>query len=166
MSKSVDRVARAAADLELDVEIKRMGESTRTAEDAARACGCAVGQIVKSLIFKGRDSGDLVLLLVSGANRVDMALAAAAAGEPLDRADANEVRARTGFAIGGVAPIGHLEAPRIWMDRDLDQYAEIWAAAGAPDAVFPITPAELRRATGAVVAQLAASAIRAGITFP
>ena len=158
MSKSVKRVQHAAGELGLSTEVRRMGESTRTAEDAARACGCAVGQIVKSLIFKGRESGDLVLLLVSGANRVDMTLAAAAAGEALERADANEVRARTGFAIGGVAPIGHLETPRIWMDRDLDQYDEIWAAAGAPDAVFPTTPAELRRATGAAVAELAAGA--------
>ena len=131
-----------------------MGESTRTAEDAARACNCAVGQIVKSLIFKGQESGDLVLLLVSGTNRVDMDAAATAAGEPLDRADAAEVRARTGFAIGGVSPIGHLEAPRIWMDEDLMAFDPIWAAAGAPDAVFRTTPAELARATGALAAHL------------
>ena len=154
MSKSVNRVARAAAELGLEIEIRRMGESTRTAEDAARACGCAVGQIVKSLIFQGRDSGALVLLLVSGANRVDMTKAAAAAGEPLDRADATDVRARTGFAIGGVAPIGHIEAPRIWIDRDLLTYPTVWAAAGAPDAVFEITPDALRHATGAEIAEL------------
>jgi len=155
MSKSVNRVARAAADLGLDTEIVRMGESTRTAEDAAKACGCAVGQIVKSLVFKGRDSGELILLLVSGANRADMGKAATVTGELLDRADANEVRARTGFAIGGVAPIGHLEAPRIWIDRDLMAYDTIWAAAGAPDAVFRTTPDALVAATGAVVADLA-----------
>jgi len=86
-------------------------------------------------------------------NRVNRA---AAAGEALDRADANEVRARTGFAIGGVAPIGHLEAPRIWIDRDLMAHATIWAAAGAPDAVFRTTPAELLRVTGAEIADLAA----------
>ncbi len=148
MSKSVKRVARAAEELGLDTRIVRMGETTRTAQDAARACGCAVGQIVKSLIFKGRDSGDLVLLLVSGANRVDLEEASGAIGEPLDRADAGEVRARTGFAIGGVSPIGHLEAPRIWMDGDLIGYPAIWAAAGAPDAVFATTPAELQRITG------------------
>ena len=101
MSKSVNRVTRAAAELGLDAQIVRMGESTRTAGDAARACGCTVGQIVKSLIFKGRSSGDLILLLVSGTNRVDPAKAAVAAGEPLDRADASKIRARTGFAIGG-----------------------------------------------------------------
>lgn len=149
MSKSVRRVEQAAAALGLDIEIRRMGASTRTAEDAASACGCAVGQIVKSLIFRGRDSGALVLLLVSGANRVDDELAARAAGEPLDRADANEVRARTGFAIGGVAPLGHLEPPTILMDRDLLAYRLVWAAAGAPDAVFPVAPADLARATAA-----------------
>ena len=156
MSKSVKRVERAAAEAGLAIEVRRMGESTRTAEDAARACGCAVGQIVKSLIFRGRDTGDLVLLLVAGDNRVDPDKATAAAGEILDRADANEVRARTGFAIGGVAPIGHLEAPRIWMDRDLERQSVIWAAAGAPDAVFETTPADLMRVTEAMPADLAA----------
>ena len=155
MSKSVKRVTRAAAELGLDTEVVRMGASTRTAEDAARACGCAVEQIVKSLIFKGRDSGALVLLLVSGANRVDGDLATRAAAEPLDRADANEVRARTGFAIGGVSPIGHLEPPRIWIDRDLMAFETIWAAAGAPDAVFRTTPEALVCVTGAQIADLA-----------
>lgn len=155
MSKSVKRVARAAEELGLATEIIRTGQSTRTAGDAARACGCDVGQIVKSLIFKARGTGDLVLLLVSGANRVDAAKAAAAAGAPLDRAEATEVRARTGFAIGGVAPIGHLEAPMILIDHDLMAHDAIWAAAGAPDAVFRTTPDALVRATGASIADLA-----------
>jgi prolyl-tRNA editing enzyme YbaK/EbsC (Cys-tRNA(Pro) deacylase) len=144
----------AAARLGLAIEVRRLGNA-RTAEDAARACGCAVEQIVKSLVFRGSRSGALVLLLVSGANRVDPGLAAAAAGEPLARADADEVRARTGFAIGGVAPVGHLEAPRIWIDRDLMRFETVWAAAGAPDAVFAVSPADLARATGAVPATLA-----------
>jgi prolyl-tRNA editing enzyme YbaK/EbsC (Cys-tRNA(Pro) deacylase) len=154
LSKSVRRVEETAAALGLAVEVRRLCPS-RTAEDAARACGCAVGQIVKSLVFRGRDSGALVLLLVSGANRVDLQAAAAAAGEPLARADADEVRARTGFAIGGVAPVGHLETPRIWIDRDLMRFGTVWAAAGAPDAVFAVAPAHLARATGAVPANLA-----------
>jgi prolyl-tRNA editing enzyme YbaK/EbsC (Cys-tRNA(Pro) deacylase) len=154
LSKSVRRVEQAAAGLGLAIEVRRLGNS-RTAEDAARACGCEVGQIVKSLIFRGRDSGALVLLLVSEANRVAMDRAAAAAGEPLERAAADEVRARTGFAIGGVAPVGHIEAPRIWIDRDLMRFATVWAAAGAPDAVFAIAPGDLLRATGAVPARLA-----------
>ena len=154
MSKSIKRVRVAAETLGLDIDIQRMGESTRTAEDAARACGCSVAQIVKSLIFKGRDSGDLILLLVSGSNQVDPEKAAIAIGERLDRADADEVRARTGFAIGGVSPIGHLEPPSIWMDRDLAQHDVIWAAAGAPDAVFRTTPGDLARATAASLIDL------------
>ena len=155
MSKSVKRVARAAEDLGLDVEIRRMGDSTRTAEDAAAACGCEVARIVKSLIFVGRDTGELALLLVSGSNRVDMDKAAEVVGEPLDRADANDVRARTGFAIGGVSPIGHLAPPRIWIDRALMDFATVWAAAGAPDAVFEVAPHDLVRVTGATVCDLA-----------
>lgn len=154
MSKSVKRVARAAEELGLDIEIKRMGDSTRTAEDAAAACGCEVARIVKSLIFVGRDSGDLHLLLVSGVNRVDMDKAAAAVGEPLDRADANDVRTRTGFAIGGVSPIGHLTTPQIWMDRTLVEFHTVWAAAGAPDAVFEIAPDVLARQTDARLSDL------------
>ena len=156
MSKSVRRVERAASELGLDITVKRMGESTRTAEDAAAACGCDIAQIVKSLVFKGRDSSDLLLLLVSGANQVDMDRAAQVTGEPLDRADANEVRARTGFAIGGVSPIGHLEAPKIWIDETLVALPTVWAAAGAPDAVFEVAPEALVEATGATEAKLSA----------
>lgn len=153
MSKSVKRVARAAEELGLSIQIRRMGQSTRTAEDAAVACGCEVGQIVKSLIFKAAD-GDLVLLLVAGDNRVDLDRATTVVGTPLSRADADEVRRRTGFAIGGVSPLGHLETPRIYMDRDLMAHPSVWAAAGAPDAVFEIAPAALREATGATVDRL------------
>ncbi|MGD1925488.1 MAG: YbaK/EbsC family protein [Paracoccaceae bacterium] len=156
MSKSVRRVERAASELGLDITVKRMGESTRTAVDAAAACGCDIAQIVKSLVFKGRDSSDLLLLLVSGANQVDMDRAAQVTGEPLDRADANEVRARTGFAIGGVSPIGHLEAPKIWIDETLVALPTVWAAAGAPDAVFEVAPEALVEATGATEAKLSA----------
>lgn len=154
MSKSVKRVERAAAGLGLSITVKRMGESTRTAEDAAKACGCEVTRIVKSLIFAGEVSGNLILLLVSGANRVDLDKAAAVVGEALVRAQANDVRARTGFAIGGVSPIGHLEAPGIWIDETLMAFDTIWAAAGAPDAVFEVTPAKLMEATRAVAADL------------
>lgn len=154
MSKSVKRVARAAEELGLTIEIKRMGESTRTAEDAAAACGCEVARIVKSLIFVGRDTSDLHLLLVSGANRVDMDKANTEIGEPLERADPADVRARTGFAIGGVSPIGHLTAPHIWMDQTLMAFEKVWAAAGAPDAVFQIDPNVLAESTKAVIAKI------------
>lgn len=154
MSKSVRRVEQAAADLGLAVDVRRMDASTRTAADAAATCGCAVAQIVKSLIFRGAESGALVLLLVPGDKRADMALATAAVGEPLEQADAGEVRERTGFAIGGVSPIGHLEAPAIWMDRELLAHPVVWAAAGAPDAVFSVAPGALAKATGARIAEL------------
>jgi prolyl-tRNA editing enzyme YbaK/EbsC (Cys-tRNA(Pro) deacylase) len=150
--RSIHRVEAAARALGLAVEFRRMPASTRTAAEAASACGCALDQIVKSLVFRGATSGRLALLLVAGGNRVDPAVAAALAGEPLGRADPAEVRRRTGFAIGGVAPIGHLEPLPVWMDRRLLDFAEVWAAAGAPDAVFRVAPHALRAATGATVA--------------
>lgn len=156
MSTSIKRVEHAAANLGLEIAVMRMDDSTRTAADAAKACGCTVAQIVKSLIFKGQDTGDLLLLLVSGANRVDMDKAMTIIGEALEKADANDVRRRTGFAIGGVAPIGHLETPKIWIDETLMQYDAVWAAAGAPNAVFQVTPQALVKATGAITATLAA----------
>ncbi|MEM7189426.1 MAG: YbaK/EbsC family protein [Pseudomonadota bacterium] len=155
MSKSVKRVAKAALNIGLEIEITRMGQSTRTAEEAAAACGCSVAQIVKSMIFQAEKTGDLVLLLISGANQADLEKSAAVVGEPLVRAKPEDVRAQTGFAIGGVSPIGHLKAPRIWMDRDLLSFGKVWAAAGAPDAVFQIAPEDLAKATGATIASLA-----------
>lgn len=154
MSKSVNRVKAAAEAAGLGTEILRMPDSTRTAEEAAAACGCAVAQIVKSLIFKGGESGKLKLLLVSGSNQVDLAKAADLAGEPLERADPKEVREITGFAIGGVAPIGHLVPVETWMDDTLFGFETVWAAAGAPNAVFESAPEALRDAAGATVAAL------------
>ena len=149
MSKSIRRVEQAARDLGLAIEVQRMGVSTRTAEDAARACGCVVAQIVKSLVFQGEQG--LILLLVSGANRVDTRFVSETIDDVLERADPVRVRAVTGFAIGGVAPIGHLLKPSIWMDRDLLDFTTVWAAAGAPDAVFEIEPRALRDATDAEI---------------
>ena len=146
---SADRVRAALDAAGLTLDIQTMPASTRTAEEAAAACGCDVGDIVKSLIFKGTESGNLVLLLVSGANQVDLDKAAAAIGEPLARADAKEVRARTGFAIGGVAPLGHLAPVSTWIDETLLERERLWAAAGAPNAVFPISPSDLVAASGA-----------------
>ena len=154
MTSSTHRVLGAAEATGLPIEVVTMPASTRTAEEAAAACGCAVGQIVKSLVFQGRGSGRLYLLLVSGSNMVDMDKAAAHAGEKLDRADPRLVRERTGFAIGGVAPIGHMEPCPVLMDEDLLQYETVWAAAGAPNAVFSVDPAKLQQATKARVAQL------------
>ncbi len=149
MSKSVRRVQETARQLGLDITIQHMPDSTRTAEQAASACGCDVAQIVKSLIFEGSDSRELKLLLVSGANMVDLEKAAGQIGEPLARADATRVRQKTGFAIGGVSPIGHLTPVDTFIDTDLLSHTEIWAAAGSPNAVFAIDPVRLVEMTAA-----------------
>jgi prolyl-tRNA editing enzyme YbaK/EbsC (Cys-tRNA(Pro) deacylase) len=145
------RVQEAADELGLAVQIVEMAQSTRTAEEAATACGCAVGQIIKSLVFRGRESGKPILLLVSGANRVDQAGVAAVIGEALDRPDAAFVREVTGFAIGGIPPFGHAQPLPTWFDKDLLQYAAVWAAAGSPEAVFEVEPRRLAEAIGAKV---------------
>lgn len=147
----VRRVAEAAAALGLSISVRLMPDSTRTAAEAAIAVGRPVGAIVKSLVFRGRSSGEPVLLLVSGQNRVDQDEVAAEIGEALDRADAAFVRSVTGYAIGGVPPFGHATAIRPWIDRDLLPHATVWAAAGTPHALFEIDPLRLSEATGARV---------------
>ena len=116
---SIERVEQAAAAAGLAIEIRRMGASTRTAEEAAQQCGCATGQIVKSLVFQGNDSGRLYLFLMPGSNQLDLDKAAALTAEPLSRADPRKIRDETGFAIGGVAPIGHLIALAAFADEAL-----------------------------------------------
>jgi prolyl-tRNA editing enzyme YbaK/EbsC (Cys-tRNA(Pro) deacylase) len=134
--------------------VREFAETTRTAAEAAEQIGCGVGQIAKSLVFRAEPSGRPVLVIASGGNRVKEALVEALLGERLARADAAYVRERTGFAIGGVAPLGHAEPPVVFIDRDLLRYAEIWAAAGSPFAVFPLSPADLVRLTGGQVIDL------------
>ncbi len=147
MSKSVARVAEAIARCGLEARIIEPGPS-RTAEEAAAACGCEIDQIVKSLIFEG-ESGRIYLFLTAGGNRLDPERAAAVAGEKLGRADAETVRRETGFAIGGVAPLGHLTAPRIFADARLGEFAQVFAAAGTPRHVFAVEPRALIAACGA-----------------
>ena len=147
--RSTDRVQAAARAAGLSIEIREMPQSTRTAAEAAAACGTSVGQIVKSLVFRKARSGEAVLLLVSGANRVDQEGVAATVGEPLERMDADAVRQLTGFAIGGVAPLGSLTPLATFMDEDLLAFETIWAAAGAPYAVFAAAPRALATAAGA-----------------
>ena len=154
MSKSTARVAAALKAAGLDAEIVEPGPA-RTAEEAAAACGCALDQIVKSLIFQG-ESGQLYLFLTAGGNRVNPARAAALAGEQLGRADADTVRATTGFAIGGVAPLGHLTAPVIFADPRLTEFPEVWAAAGTPRHVFAAAPDALIAACKARIADFTA----------
>ncbi|HUT50475.1 MAG TPA: YbaK/EbsC family protein [Alphaproteobacteria bacterium] len=152
---SAQRVQDRLIALGFDNQVQEMPETTRSAADAAKACGCTVAQIAKSIVFRAAASDRAVLVITSGANRVDEAKVAAALGETLAKADADFVRARTGFAIGGVAPIGHVEPPVIFIDRDLTKFEDIWAAAGTPRAVFPLTPDELDRMTGGLVIEVA-----------
>jgi prolyl-tRNA editing enzyme YbaK/EbsC (Cys-tRNA(Pro) deacylase) len=129
-------------------QVLEFDASTRTAADAAAAIGCEVAQIAKSLIFRGGTSGLALLIIASGVDRVDEKKAAAAVGEAIARADADFVREATGFAIGGVPPVGHKTAPVVLIEESLMQFAEIWAAAGTPNAVFRLTPADLVELTG------------------
>jgi len=150
---SVARVAQAASAAGLDIEIVRMGRPTRTAAEAAAACGVEIAQIVKSLVFRlargDGAEGEPVLLLVAGDNRVDEARVGAALGGRLSRMSAAEVRDATGFAIGGVAPLGGSRPLPVYIDADLLSQPRVFAAAGAPDAVFGVEPRALAAATGA-----------------
>jgi prolyl-tRNA editing enzyme YbaK/EbsC (Cys-tRNA(Pro) deacylase) len=152
--RSTDRVRAAAAAAGLAITIRETPQSTRTAEEAAAACGTTVAQIVKSLVFRKAESGEPVLLLVSGANRVDQAAIAGVVGERLERMDANAVRELTGFSIGGVAPIGSLTPLATYMDEDLMRFDAIWAAAGAPHAIFETEPRALAEAARARIISL------------
>ena len=149
MSKSVKRVVRALAEAGVETEVIEMPDTTRTAAEAAAAVGCAVDQIAKSIIFQGESSGRVVLFLTAGGNTVSAEKGAALLGEPLARADAAKVRAVTGFAIGGVAPLGHLSPIQAFFDNRLAAFETVWAAGGTPRHVFEITPAALLAATGA-----------------
>ena len=154
MHPNVQRVIDAGADLGLTIETQQFPEGTKTAADAAAAIGVEVGQIVKSLIFAV--DGEVVLAYVSGKNQLaESKLAAAAGGAKCARVDADVVRNATGFPIGGVPPFGHRTALRVFLDPDLLGYDEVWAAAGTWNDVFPIAPADLVRASGATVCELA-----------
>lgn len=154
MSKSLARVRAAIEEAGLVAEVLNPGPS-RTAEEAAAACRCALDQIVKSLIFQGA-GGQIYLFLTAGGNRLDPVLAAEVAGEALERADAATVRAVTGFAIGGVAPLGHLTVPVIFADPRLRDFDQVFAAAGTPNHVFSVAPGALIAACGAREARFTA----------
>lgn len=152
---SIARVRQAAEAAGLAIEVRRMGASTRTAEEAAQQCNCSVAQIVKSLIFQGAEDGRLFLFLVSGTKRLDLDKAAALAGQPLKRGDPRLIRDETGFAIGGVSPIGYERPLPAFADESLLGFDIVWAAAGAHDAVFSAEPQALVSAAGATVADIA-----------
>lgn len=152
---SAQRVAVAAKELGLSIDIVTFDESTRTAEEAAAAIGCAVGQIVKSLVFTVK--GEPVVALVSGSNQLDTRKLAEqfdVGRKQVERANAETVRTATGFAIGGVPPFGHVATPIMLVDEDLIRYEIVWAAAGTPNTVFSIKPEELARATGGKIIDL------------
>ena len=151
-SSSVDRVRAALAAAGHADTIAAFPEGTRSAADAAAAVGCEVAQIAKSIVF--RAGARAVLVIASGANRVDMGKVAAAIGQPVKRADGVWVRDTTGFAIGGVSPVGHLAPPIVLLDRDLLALPAVWAAAGSPQHVFRSTPDALLRISGAAPADV------------
>jgi len=155
LSPSAQKVQDALTALGMPCRVIELPASTRTSQEAAQAVGCTVGQIAKSLVFRGAQTSKPVLVNASGANRVNEARLAELIGEPTAKADAEFVRAHTGFAIGGVAPVGHPAPLEIYIDADLLQYAEIWAAAGTPKAVFALTPSDLQTMTGGKVVAVA-----------
>jgi len=148
LSAGAQRVQQALAALGCEGRLLQLPRPARTAADAAAAVGCEVGQIVKSLVFAVRGRGMPLLVLTSGANRVDVATLADVVGDSLDKANAEFVRTHTGFAIGGVAPVGHTSALTTLIDEDLMTWQHVWAAGGHPNTVFSLAPQELARITG------------------
>ncbi len=145
------KVQQALNDLGLQLEVIELPDSTRTSQEAAQALGCQVGQIAKSIIFQALPSSRPILVIASGTNRISEKIIAGLVGEEIGKADAEFVRSRTGFVIGGVPPVGHTEQIITFIDRDLLQYSEICAAAGTPHAVFQLTPDDLLRMTNGKV---------------
>jgi prolyl-tRNA editing enzyme YbaK/EbsC (Cys-tRNA(Pro) deacylase) len=143
------RTSQLLRDAGIDANVVEFEQTTRTSAEAAAAIGCSIGEIAKSIVFRGKDSGQAIVVIASGDNRVSEAKVAAKLGESLLRADADFVRTATGYAIGGVAPIGHSQPVRLLLDEDLQRFETLWAAAGTPFSVFPLTPDQLRRLTGA-----------------
>ncbi|MEI6509595.1 MAG: YbaK/EbsC family protein [bacterium] len=148
LSAGAQRVQEALRTLGLTTQVIHMPQTTRTAQEAAQTIGCSVGQIVKSILFKGTASGKPILVLASGSNRVSERIIAELVGEPVAKADAEFVREQSGYVIGGVPPLAHRAPPRTFIDLDLYQYEETWAAAGAPFEVFRVTAPELQQMTG------------------
>jgi len=151
LSQSAKKVQAALKEMGLNCQVVELPASTRTAVEAAQAIGCQVGQIVKSLIFKGGETNRPIMVIASGANRVDESRLAELVDEPVKKADADFVRNTTGFSIGGVPPVG-LPSPVVtFVDEDLLTFQTVWAAAGTPHAVFELRPEDLQRITGGTV---------------
>jgi prolyl-tRNA editing enzyme YbaK/EbsC (Cys-tRNA(Pro) deacylase) len=147
LSSSAQKIQEALEAHGVACQVVEMKETTRSAQEAADALGCRVGQIAKSLIFKGKQTNQPILVIASGPNRVNEKKVSQLVSEPLTKADADFVREHTGFSIGGVPPLGHHRALTTFIDEDLLKFTEIWAAAGTPNAVFKLTPDELQKIT-------------------
>ena len=154
LSSSAQKVQDVLASRGFDCSVIEFAESTRTAQEAADRAACTLGQIVKSLIFKGKTSRKPILVLTSGSNRVDEKRISEYAGESISRADADFVRSVTGFAIGGVPPVGYAQEMETFLDEDLLGYATVWAAAGTPNAIFELTPDDLQKMTDGKVVRV------------
>lgn len=152
---SVVRVASVLREAGSEASVVVTEEAAHSAAEAARLLGCELAQIAKSIIFRGKDSGRVVLVVTSGANRVDEKRVVAAIGEKIGKADADFVKQRTGFSIGGVSPVGHLTPPITLLDETLLRFETVFPAAGHPNTMFSIAPAELARLTGATVCPVA-----------
>ena len=154
LSPSAQKIQALLNSLGYNYTVIEHAESTRTAQEAADRAGCELGQIVKSLIFRGKTSGKPILVLTSGVNRVDEKRISGYAGESISRADADFVRTVTGYAIGGVPPIGHNEKMETYLDEDFLQYKMVWAAAGTPNAIFELTMDDLQKMTEGKITQV------------
>lgn len=155
LSENAQKIQNELAARGIAARVVELPDSTRTAVEAGQAIGCTVAQIVKSLVFRGEESNKAILIEASGVNRVNEKTIAVLIGEPIVKADADFVREKTGFAIGGVPPLGHAsEMGVVFIDEDLLQYPELWAAAGTPHAVFPLTPGELVKLSGGKVVSI------------
>jgi prolyl-tRNA editing enzyme YbaK/EbsC (Cys-tRNA(Pro) deacylase) len=154
LSQSAQKIQNLLNSLGYAYTVIEHTESTRTAQEAADRAGCELGQIVKSLIFRGKSSGKPILVLTSGANRVDEKRISGYAEETIGRADADFVRTVTGFAIGGVPPIGHAEKMETYLDEDFLSYQTIWAAAGTPNAIFELKTEDLQKMTSGKIVQV------------
>ncbi len=154
LSPTAQKIQNLLNSLGYSYRVIEHAESTRTAQEAAERAGCELGQIVKSLIFRGKTSGKPVLVLTSGANRVDEKLISQYAGEPIGRADAEFVRQVTGFAIGGIPPVGHAEKMDTYLDEDFLQFQVVWAAAGTPNAIFELKTEDLQKMTDGKISKV------------
>ena len=154
LNSSAQKIQEALRAGGFDCSVIEFQESSRTAQEAADRVGAKLGQIVKSMIFRGQQSGKAVLVLTSGANRVDEKRIGGYAGEAIGRADPDFARSATGFAIGGIPPLGHVQPIESYIDEELLQYETVWAAAGTPNAVFEVASASLQKMTGGKVLQV------------